>query len=39
VAQAIGNALCITGDAVSVKQSTDKPQGEFGSTSGREPMT
>lgn len=28
-AQAIGNALCITGDAISVKQSTDKPQGEF----------
>ena len=28
-AQAIGNALCITGDAVSVKQAVDKPQGEF----------
>ena len=28
-AQAIGNALCITGDAISVKQSVDKPQGEF----------
>jgi hypothetical protein len=28
-AQAIGNALCITGDAVSVKQVVDKPQGEF----------
>ena len=27
--QAIGNALCITGDAVSVKQVVDKPQGEF----------
>lgn len=28
-AQAIGNALCIAGDAVSVKQVVDKPQGEF----------
>ena len=28
-AQAIGNALCITGDAVSVKRVVDKPQGEF----------
>ena len=28
-AQAIGNALCITGDAISVKQAVDKPQGEF----------
>lgn len=28
-AQAIGNALCITGDAVSVKQVVDKPQSEF----------
>ena len=28
-AQAIGNALCIPGDAVSVKQAVDKPQGEF----------
>lgn len=28
-AQAIGNALCITGDAISVKQVVDKPQGEF----------
>ena len=28
-AQAIGNALCITGDAISVKRSVDKPQGEF----------
>lgn len=28
-AQAIGNALCMTGDAVSVKQVVDKPQGEF----------
>ena len=28
-AQAIGNALCITGDAISVKQIVDKPQGEF----------
>lgn len=28
-AQAIGNALCITGDAISVKQTVDKPQGEF----------
>jgi len=28
-AQAIGNALCITGDAVSVKQAVEKPQGEF----------
>jgi hypothetical protein len=27
-AQAIGNALCITGDAISVKQAVDKPQGE-----------
>ena len=28
-AQAIGNALCITGDAISVKQVVGKPQGEF----------
>ena len=28
-AQAIGNALCITGDAISVKQAVGKPQGEF----------
>lgn len=28
-AQAIGNALCIIGDAISVKQVVDKPQGEF----------
>ena len=28
-AQAIGNALCIPGDAISVKQVVDKPQGEF----------
>jgi len=28
-AQAIGNALCMTGDAISVKQAVDKPQGEF----------
>ncbi len=28
-AQAIGNALCITGDAVSVKRVVEKPQGEF----------
>ena len=28
-AQAIGNALCITGDAISVKQAVEKPQGEF----------
>ena len=28
-AQAIGNALCIVGDAISVKQVVDKPQGEF----------
>ena len=28
-AQAIGNALCIIGDAVSVKQAVEKPQGEF----------
>lgn len=28
-AQAIGNALCITGDAISVKQVVEKPQGEF----------
>lgn len=28
-AQAIGNALCITGDAISVKQAVNKPQGEF----------
>ena len=28
-AQAIGNALCITGDAISVKQAVSKPQGEF----------
>ena len=28
-AQAIGNALCITGDAISVKQAVDIPQGEF----------
>lgn len=28
-AQAIGNALCITGDAISVKKGIDKPQGEF----------
>lgn len=28
-AQAIGNALCITGDAIAVKRVVDKPQGEF----------
>ena len=28
-AQAIGNSLCITGDAISVKQVVEKPQGEF----------
>ena len=28
-AQAIGNALCIPGDAISVKQAVEKPQGEF----------
>ena len=28
-AQAIGNALCITADAVAVKKGVDKPQGEF----------
>ena len=28
-AQAIGNALCLPGDAISVKQVVDKPQGEF----------
>lgn len=28
-AQAIGNALCIDGDAISVKKAVDKPQGEF----------
>ncbi|MCR5362118.1 MAG: hypothetical protein K6E73_08915 [Bacteroidales bacterium] len=28
-AQAIGNALCIPGDAVAVKRVVDKPQGEF----------
>ena len=28
-AQAIGNALCITGDAIGVKQVVDIPQGEF----------
>ena len=28
-AQAIGNALCITGDAISVKDAVEKPQGEF----------
>ncbi len=28
-AQAIGNALCITGDAIAVKKVVDKPQGEF----------
>lgn len=28
-AQAIGNALCITGDAISVKSAVEKPQGEF----------
>ena len=28
-AQAIGNALCITGDAISVKQAVEKPQAEF----------
>ncbi len=28
-AQAIGNALCITGDAISVKKAIEKPQGEF----------
>ena len=28
-AQAIGNALCMTGDAISVKQAVEKPQGEF----------
>ena len=28
-AQAIGNALCITGDAISVKKAVEKPQGEF----------
>lgn len=25
----IGNALCITGDAISAKQAVEKPQGEF----------
>ena len=28
-AQAIGNALCIDGDAIAVKKVVDKPQGEF----------
>jgi len=28
-AQAIGNALCITGDAIRVKSAVEKPQGEF----------
>lgn len=28
-AQAIGGALCMTGDAISVKRLIDKPQGEF----------
>ena len=28
-AQAIGNALCITADAIAVKKNVDKPQGEF----------
>lgn len=28
-AQAIGNALCIPGDAIGVKQAVEKPQGEF----------
>lgn len=28
-AQAIGNALCIDGDAIAVKRMVDKPQGEF----------
>lgn len=28
-AQAIGNALCIVGDAVAVKKAVDRPQGEF----------
>lgn len=28
-AQAIGNALCIPGDAISVKAAVEKPQGEF----------
>jgi len=28
-AQAIGNALCITGDAINVKSAVEKPQGEF----------
>lgn len=28
-AQAIGNALCIAGDAISVKSAVEKPQGEF----------
>ena len=28
-AQAIGNGLCITGDAIGVKQGLDKPQTEF----------
>lgn len=28
-AQAIGNALCIPGDAISVKSVVEKPQGEF----------
>lgn len=28
-AQAIGNALCIDGDAIAVKKAVDKPQGEF----------
>ena len=28
-AQAIGNALCIIGDAIRVKQAVEKPQGEF----------
>lgn len=28
-AQAIGNALCITGDAIATKKVVEKPQGEF----------
>ena len=28
-AQAIGNALCMTGDAIAVKKAVEKPQGEF----------
>lgn len=28
-AQAIGNALCIDGDAIAVKKAVEKPQGEF----------